>query len=168
MRLVRTRQPCGRVGNISDSNSQGETIPLIREYRPSDLDDVLDTWEAASAVAHRFLAEEFLRQERHNIPNVYLPIAETWVWEVEGAVVGFIALIKNEVGAIFVHPSYHGSGIGRALMDKARALRGNLEVEVFERNAIGRAFYDRYGFVLLNKHVHEPTGQAVLRLALRA
>jgi putative acetyltransferase len=141
---------------------------LIREYQPSDLADVLGAWEAASAVAHSFLTPEFLQQERHNIPNVYLPNAETWVAESDGSVVGFIALIGNEVGAIFVHPSCHGAGFGKGLMDRARALRGELEVEVFSKNSIGRAFYDRYGFEFMHETVHEPTGQMVLRLALRA
>jgi putative acetyltransferase len=140
---------------------------LIREYRFSDLEDVLSAWAAASEIAHPFLTPDFLRRERHNIPNLYLPNAETWVWEVDGSVVGFISLIENEVGALFVQPAHHGSGIGRALIDKARALRGDLELEVFERNAVGRAFYDRYGFVLLRKTVHEPTGESVLRLELR-
>ena len=140
---------------------------MIREYQPTDLDDLLSTWEAASAVAHGFLAPEFLEQERHNIPNLYLPNAETWVWEAGGSVIGFIALLGNEVGAIFVDPAYHGTGIGRALMDKARALREGLEVEVFERNALGRAFYDTYGFELMHEKIHEPTGLTVLRLKLR-
>ena len=80
--------------------------------------------------------------------------------------VGFIALIGNEVGAIFVDPSYHGLGIGRALMDKARSLREDLELEVFKRNALGRAFYDRYGFELMHEKVHEQTGHKLMRLKL--
>ena len=141
---------------------------MIREYQQADLDDLLDTWEAASAVAHDFLEEKFLQQERHNIPNLYLPNAETWVWEVGESVVGFIALIGNEVGAIFVDPAHHGTGAGRALMDKARSLRGELELEVFERNTLGRRFYEAYGFELMHKKVHEPTGLTVMRLQLKA
>ncbi|WP_299488316.1 GNAT family N-acetyltransferase [Acaryochloris sp. IP29b_bin.137] len=136
----------------------------IRPYQGSDLHDVMSVWENASKIAHPFLTEEFLSQERYNIPNVYLPNADTWVTDHEGKVVGFIALLGNEVGAIFVQPEYHGVGLGWALMNKAQALHGDLEVEVFKENSIGQAFYARYGFEpVLEKH-HEPTGQQVLRL----
>jgi putative acetyltransferase len=74
----------------------------------------------------------------------------------------------NEVGAIFVHPSHHGQGVGCGLMDKARELRGELEVEVFTDNTIGRAFYDSYGFEFLEEKVHEPTGLGLQRLRLSA
>ena len=137
---------------------------LVREYAPDDLADILSAWEAASALAHPFLTKQFLDQERINIPELYLPNAETWVVEDSGRVIGFIALIGNEVGAIFVHPEFHGTGAGRALMDKAQALRGDLEVEVFKDNAIGRKFYVRYGFEQLAETTHEPTGNALLRL----
>ncbi|WP_278468009.1 GNAT family N-acetyltransferase [Gimesia maris] len=137
---------------------------IIREYQPADLDDVLASWESASRLAHPFLQEDFLEQERHNIPNLYLPNAETWVIEHEKQVIGFIALLGNEVGAIFVKPEFHGTGAGKALMDKARDLRGDLQVEVFEANTIGRQFYDRYGFQPLSESPHEPTGNRLLRL----
>ena len=143
-----------------------EGTTVIRTYRPADCEELLEVWAAASAVAHPFLDESFLEEERWNIRNVYLPKTETWVWEADGQVVGFIALLGNEVGAIFVDPRFHGTGIGRALMDHARTLHGELEVEVFKENAIGRAFYDRYGFVPMMEKVHEPTGQEVLRLRL--
>lgn len=125
-------------------------------------------WSAASTVAHPFLSDEFLAAERHEIAHEHLFSAETWVWEDDGRVVGFISLLGNEVGAIFVDPALHGVGIGRALMDHARGLRGALEVEVFEANAIGRAFYERYGFEPKQKGVHEATGLHVLRLELPA
>lgn len=141
---------------------------MIRDYQPADCHEVLRVWAHASALAHPFLSEEFLERERHNIPNVYLPNADTWVWVADGHVVGFISLLGNEVGAIFVEPSFHRSGIGRALIGRAKALRGALEVEVFERNLQGRAFYASVGFELMHKKVHDETGFEVLRLRLAA
>jgi putative acetyltransferase len=141
---------------------------LIRKYLPADCEDVLNVWAGASAVAHPFLSTEFLELERHKIPNVYLPKAETWVREVDGHVVGFISLLVNEVGAIFVDPKFQGSGIGQALMDRARALRGELEVEVFKQNVGGRAFFAKYGFEVIHHRVHEETGFEIMRLRLAA
>lgn len=139
---------------------------MIRKYQPTDCEDVLRVWAQASALAHPFLSEEFLELERHNIPNVYLPNAETWVWVADGRVVGFISLLGNEVGAIFVEPAFHRSGIGRALMDRAQALRGELEVEVFQSNLLGRAFYAKLGFEMMHHKVHDQTGFEVMRLRL--
>ena len=137
---------------------------VIRKYVESDLDGVLSSWESASKIAHPFLKEDFLETERYNIPNVYLPNTDTWVAEVNGKVVGFIALMGNEVGAIFLDPEFQGIGIGKCLMDKAQEIHGTLEVEVFTANSIGRKFYDRYGFEFLAESMHEPTNQNVLRL----
>ncbi len=137
---------------------------MLREYQAPDLEPLLNTWAAASTQAHPFLTAEFQAQERLNIPNLYLPNAETWVWEEQGRVVAFIALLGDEVGALFVDPAQQRKGIGRALMDHAQSLRGQLEVEVFKENALGRSFYASYGFELMHENLHEPTGQQVLRL----
>ena len=99
---------------------------MIREYRPTDTEAMLAVWARASAVAHPFLSPEFLEAERRNIPEVY---------------VGFLSLLGNEVGAVFVDPDLHRSGIGRALMDRARLAGG----------ARGRGVRE------------EPVGQGVLR-----
>ena len=139
---------------------------MIREYENKDLTELLDAWYSASKVAHPFLSEEFFEQERKNIASIHLPNAETWVYELDGAVVGFIALIGNEVGAIFLDPKYHGKGIGRALMDHARSIRGVLELDVFKDNTIGRGFYEKCGFTEEYEHVHEETGFMQLRLKL--
>ena len=140
----------------------------IRKYEKRDVTAILKTWESATRLAHPFLEEDFLAQERRNIPELYLPNAETWVTEVEGEVVGFIALIGNEIGGLFVQPSHHGRGIGRALVDKAQSENETLEVEVFSKNSLGRRFYTRYGFVKVEEKLHQPTGQNVLRLKFTA
>ena len=53
----------------------------IRKYSEKDLAEVLSAWESASEVAHPFLSQGFLDQERRNIPELYLPNADTWVAE---------------------------------------------------------------------------------------
>ena len=140
----------------------------VRHYHPSDLEDVLSSWENASKFAHPFLKDDFLAQERKNIPELYLPNADTWVVESDNQVVGFIALIGNEVGALFLQPMHQGNKAGKLMMDKAQALHGDLEVEVFEKNSIGRHFYSHYGFTLLEEKIHAPTRERVLRLKFTA
>jgi len=51
----------------------------VRQYKDEDLPDILSSWENASRISHPFLTNEYLEQERYNIPNLYLPNADTWV-----------------------------------------------------------------------------------------
>ena len=136
----------------------------IRPYADEDLSELLDVWYRASLIAHSFLSEEFFKTERRQIAELWLPMAETMVYETDGRVIGFLALMGNEVGGIFVDPDYQGRGIGRALMDAATDSRPFLELDVFEVNSIGRRFYDAYGFEFVDRHVNEATGQPELRL----
>ena len=140
---------------------------MIRAYQDSDLNALLDAWYSASQVGHPFLDDDFFTRERAAIVELYLPNAETWVYERDGVVVGFISLVGNEVGAIFVDGDYHGQGIGRALMDHARGLRDSLVLDVFMENVVGRRFYERYGFVQMGEHLHEETGFTLLRMELK-
>ncbi|MGB0921335.1 MAG: GNAT family N-acetyltransferase [Alphaproteobacteria bacterium] len=136
----------------------------IRPYQDADLQAVIHAWESASRVAHSFVTEQFLDEERHNIPTLYLPNADTYVAEVGSNVVGFIALIGEEVGAIFLDPAYHGQGIGRAMMDKAASLNEIIKLRVFADNTVGRAFYASYGFTEEGAFIDERTGLNMLWL----
>ena len=80
--------------------------------------------------------------------------------------VGFLALIGNEVGGLFVDSKYHGGGIGRALMDLARRTRDFLELDVFEDNKVEREFYKNYVFRHVGQHVDVETGFIQVRLRL--
>jgi putative acetyltransferase len=84
----------------------------IRQYKHSDLDSVLSSWERATRLAHPFMTDEFIAKERKNIAEIYLPNTDTWVIEFDEEVKGFIALMGNEVGAIFLQPEFHGKGAG--------------------------------------------------------
>ncbi len=139
---------------------------MIRKYRDTDLNELLDAWYSASKVAHHFLDEAFLTKERDRITTVYLPTSETWVYEKDGKVIGFISLLENEVGGLFVHAEHHRKGIGRALMDHVTKLKMPLTLEVFEDNPIGRNFYKKYGFVEIGKVFDKETQKNQIRMKL--
>ena len=131
---------------------------MIRGYQQQDEDDVIDVWYRASIIAHDFIAEDFWEEERENIRTVYLPMAETWVYEENGHPVGFISLLGSLVGGLFVAPEFQGIGIGRHLIAHAVSLRGELTVDVFKKNLRACSFYESCGFVPESESLHEATG----------
>lgn len=139
---------------------------MMREYIEADADALIAVWEKANALAHPFLRENFVAQVAKDMRNIYLPNAETWVLEEEGQIIGFIALIGNEIGGLFLDPSFIGKGFGRALVDHAFALKGPLRVEVFKENAVGYPFYERYGFALEETYMHAPSGFLTCKMGM--
>jgi putative acetyltransferase len=137
---------------------------MIRLYQESDMKEIIDIWYQASLLAHSFLTEIFLEEEKNNLHNIFIPNSQTWVYEEGDMVIGFIALQGNEVGGIFIHPSKQRLGVGRALMDKANCLHDVLELEVFEKNHQGRSFYAKYGFLPIRKYKDKTTSEVMIRL----
>ncbi|MDJ0952274.1 MAG: GNAT family N-acetyltransferase [Acidimicrobiia bacterium] len=137
---------------------------MIRTYEEKDLEEVLDVWYRASLVAHPFLSAEFLARERQLIAEEYLPQSETSVYERDGRVVGFVSMVGDEVGGIFVEPRLQRQGIGRALLDHAFESRSAMELGVFEKNELAQSFYAAYGFEVVGRRVEEDTGEPELRL----
>ncbi len=145
-----------------------ENMQILRKYNSNDIEGVLSSWENTQKIGHSFLPEDFQIQEKKNIRELYLPNADTWVVEEKNQVIGFIALIGDEIGGLFLQPSHHGKKLGKLMVDKAQELHGDLFVEVFEENSVGRAFYSKYGFKLVEKKVHEKTNERLLRLKFTA
>ena len=137
---------------------------MIRKFRDTDVEELLDVWFQSSSLAHPFLDSAFMEKEKVNIREVYIPNTDTWIFEVKDQIAGFISMMGTEVGAIFVRPEFQGGGIGTRLMNHVSGFNEELEVEVFERNVRGRSFYEQYGFEQVKKHVHEETGQVLVRM----
>ncbi|MEA3511174.1 MAG: GNAT family N-acetyltransferase, partial [Actinomycetota bacterium] len=68
---------------------------MIRPYTDRDLADVLDVWYLASLEAHSFLSDEFFDTERQLIAEQWLPASETFVFEIDGRVVGSVSMSGN-------------------------------------------------------------------------
>ena len=137
---------------------------MIRKYSENEIPKLLEIWEAAALIAHPFLSTEFHEMVKKAMKDMYLPNSDTWVYEESGNIVGFIAMLNNEIGGLFVDPNQQSKGVGTSLVNHMTKFHDTLEVEVFEENKIGKPFYEKYGFKVIKEYVMEETNQKVLRM----
>jgi ribosomal protein S18 acetylase RimI-like enzyme len=120
---------------------------VIRGYETADMEALSAIWFDASRLAHAFIGEARLREQRTLIETIYLPQAETLVAARCGEPAGFISLIDDFIGGLFVSPRHQGAGIGRHLIARALETKEQLRLEVYTANARACAFYQSLGFV---------------------
>lgn len=137
---------------------------MIREYNEKDIQTVFNIWDEASTIAHPFLNSAFVEKAKKDMYEIYIPNSKTWVFEEDRKILGFIGMMGNEIGGLFVSPQHQLKGIGSKLVNFISNKFDELEVEVFKKNKTARAFYNKYGFKLINEYVHEETGEGILRL----
>ncbi|NCT77795.1 N-acetyltransferase [Pseudomonas stutzeri] len=131
---------------------------MIRPNRPDDLETLLGIWLEASSRAHDFVERGFWEARLVDMRNLYLPAAQTWVYERDGTVVGFVSLLDDVLAAIFVAPTEQGHGIGSALLEHAKGLRERLSLTVYAANGASIAFYRRHGFQIAGEQLDAHTG----------
>jgi putative acetyltransferase len=137
---------------------------MIRKYNENEIPKLLKIWEAAALIAHPFLSTEFHEMVKKAMKDMYLPNSDTWVYEESENIIGFIAMLNNEIGGLFVDPNQQSKGVGTSLVNHMTQFHDTLEVEVFEENKIGKPFYEKYGFKVIKEYVMEETNQKVLRM----
>ncbi len=120
--------------------------PEIRAYRPDDNTALTEIWHEASRIAHGFLGKETLLAHRKLVSETYLPGAETWVACVDTVPVGFLGLLEDFIGGLFISPEWQGQGIGQALVLHGLSLRSCLRLDVYAANEAALRFYLRMGF----------------------
>jgi len=120
---------------------------MIRRARPEDAEAVAETYVASFATLFRFLPDMHSDDERRRfITEDVRRDHEIWVAEEDGRVVGFAAVRESTLGHIYVHPDFHGRGIGTALLEKTKQLRREgFTLWTFRANEQACRFYERHG-----------------------
>lgn len=80
-----------------------------------------------------------------------------WVAEKEGRIVGFSTRSDELVGALYVVPEARSLGIGKRLLDLAKADRDWVNLWAYEQNRQARKFYAREGFIEVARELEEET-----------
>lgn len=138
---------------------------MIRKNTAEDTDEIVNVWYLAFSLAHPFLEASFMEKVKKDMRELYIPNAETWIYEENNSLIGFISMLDNEIGGLFIRPDHQSKGVGTQLVDFVSELHKELEVEVFEKNMIGRVFYDKYGFKQIKQYTHAETNCEMLRMS---
>ena len=136
----------------------------IRRYREADRAEVLRIWYKESLESHFFIPAKFWAEHLEALKNRYLPEAETFVAESDGQILGFISLMGNYVGALFVDGKYQRQGIGWALVNFAHKSKGSRFVDVYKENSHARIFYKSYGFEEKREKIQPETGHTLITM----
>lgn len=131
---------------------------MIRKSTDDDTDEILAIWLSASIKAHDFIDAAYWRSQRDKMRDIYLPAAETHVYENKSGVAGFCSLVGDTLAALFVSPAHQGQGIGKALLSHAKTLRRQLRLSVYKENTASCSFYLSQGFVVVGEQADEHTG----------
>lgn len=123
------------------------------------MERVLDIWLQASIAAHDFIPRQFWEGNLESMREIYLVQAETYVYETDGIIQGFLSLDEERVAALFVAPSMQRQGIGKKLLDKAKAIREKLSLTVYSENTRAAGFYQTCGFRPVAEQTDPHTGR---------
>ncbi|WP_347906000.1 GNAT family N-acetyltransferase [Pseudomonas purpurea] len=143
----------------------------IRQKEVCDNPTLGALWERSVRATHDFLNEDHIQRLRYLVQESYLlmPELEVWVYEDGIGIAGFIATSGHNVEMLFIDADRRGQGIGRILLDHARARHPTLSVDVNEQNPQGVGFYEHYGFIQTGRSPLDNEGNPfpLLHMALR-
>jgi ribosomal protein S18 acetylase RimI-like enzyme len=118
---------------------------MIRSAGPGDVDAIAELYERSLGTLTFLPTLHTLEQHRAWLGQVVAE-QEVWVWDEEGAIVGFIALGESTVDHLYVEPEMTGRGIGSSLLDRAKQRRpSGFSLWTFQQNVRARRFYERHG-----------------------
>lgn len=132
---------------------------MIRKFQKSDIKEVMKIWLEGNVDAHSFVQEEYWKSNFQMVKE-QLSQAEVYVYEDNGTLEGFIGLQKDYIAGIFVKKEYRSNGIGKELLDYAKAIHRELTLNVYKKNCRAFEFYKREGFLVVSEEIDQETGEA--------
>lgn len=139
---------------------------MIRPFLQQDADAVMDLWLRANLEAHAFVPQSRWREAEPQVRQA-IARAEVYVWEEEGGLQGFLGLSGDYVAGLFVRAEARSRGVGRLLLERAKAGRESLSLDVYQKNEGAVRFYLREGFSVRETRREESTGETEYRMVWR-
>ena len=143
-------------------NNETVVLSIVREFNQADIDQIIEIWLEASIKVHDFMDSEFWKSKVNDMREIYIPSAETYVFEEEDELKGFVSLSGDTLAALFVSPRWQGEGIGKQLILKSKAIRDRLTLTVYRENRRSIEFYRKCGFKIIREQIDDHTGHSEL------
>lgn len=132
---------------------------MIRDLNSKDIDIIMDIWIKSTIKAHDFIDKEYWQNNYDTVKNVYIPMSDTFLYEDEEGIKGFVSIINNEfIGALFVDINFQGNGIGKDLINYVMNKYKDLKLAVYKENKIALGFYTNVGFKIVQEQINDDSG----------
>ncbi len=135
-------------GSADPADPADPTGIAIRPAAPADAAAVADVYLASFHATYDFPLAHSDEEVRAWVREVLVSGGDSWVATESGQVVGLLVVRPDDLDQLYVAPDRLGVGIGRRLLEHAKALSpGGLTLYTFQVNERARRFYERNGFV---------------------
>ncbi len=137
----------------------------IRESGPQEAGVLGQLWLTSTAASHDFLPKTYWQKKLPSIEKQYLKQGRTFVYEEAGRLLGFVTFLKpGFIGGLFVRESNQRQGIGTELLNYAKAMYPELELDVYAKNHEALDFYAKAGFRPMLLRRGAETGEDSMRM----
>ena len=133
--------------------------PRLQAFETHQTDALVALWRASFEHGVGVHDPHTLQEQRDYFLAEVLPQHAVQVLVENEQLLGFVAASADSVNQLYVHAGHLRRGLGRQLLDWAKAQSGgSLWLYTFARNSAARAFYESQGFEAL-AFGHEPSWQ---------
>lgn len=136
---------------------------MIRPIEPADVEAAVRVFRDSCRASHPFLGESFIRKTEEMMRDRSLVGCYTDVLD-DGGIRAFMTRFDSFIDAFFVDPAFQSRGLGKLLLDHAKAAEKLLRLSVFTQNARALRFYQREDFWWLATRTHQETGERIVIL----
>lgn len=143
---------------------------MIRQATNTDFPELADIYHDASLIAHPFIDPAFIARDKKRVRDDLLPLNQSFVFEHNGKIMGFISLTDHHINGLFVKVEHQREGIGTALIEHSKDRHDALELCCFVDNYSAQRFYHAQDFEVVGEQTNAelPYEEYVMRWDLEA
>ena len=136
----------------------------IRPIENEDLPEIFEIYAQSKLDELRFENRDFELIHLENDTKRWPKIKESEIYVCEDdKILGFGAIFKSEIRALFVSPTSRGRGVGKSLLELLLSkTSGNASLWVTSTNKPAMTLYSQYGFKTVREFFASYNGQDVL------
>ncbi|WP_208643512.1 GNAT family N-acetyltransferase [Pedobacter miscanthi] len=131
----------------------------IEPAAKKDYQQLITVWESSVRATHHFLSESDIITYRALILNEYFDQVQLYCIKENQEILGFIGLNNESIQMLFIHADARGKGLGKMLIDFAKKEYGVNTVDVNEQNIQAVGFYEKLGFITVERSEIDAAGK---------
>lgn len=131
----------------------------IEKVNQADYKELIEVWEASVRATHHFLTDEYIQYLKPLILEKYFDAVSLFCVRENGKIIGFLGTSDDKIEMLFIDPTFRGKGVGKILTQYAINTLGLRKVDVNEQNDQAVGFYQKLGFIVVNRLAVDSLGK---------